>query len=139
MLPCRHPSQGGSPWRDSSLSASSSPQAIVRKTSGPSTTTTSGSTSTTPALCPNFLSGTVYKLRGGHVGIDIPSEYVAIYEVDAESYEEAERVLNEWQRDPNAWEGRAEHNRAMAETEGTPLKVKGSGWYEFECAYHTRG
>ncbi|MDE2934694.1 MAG: hypothetical protein F4X03_10065 [Dehalococcoidia bacterium] len=91
------------------------------------------------ALCPNFLSGTVYKLRGGHVGIDIPSEYIAIYEVDAESYEEAERVLNEWQRDPNAWEGRAEHNRAMAETEGTPLKVKGSGWYEFECAYHTRG
>ncbi len=91
------------------------------------------------ALCPNFLSGTVYKLRGGHVGIDIPSEYIAIYEVDAESYDEAERVLNEWQRDPNAWEGRAEHNRAMAETEGTPLKVKGSGWYEFECAYHTRG
>ncbi|MCY3601974.1 MAG: hypothetical protein OXH12_02750 [Chloroflexi bacterium] len=91
------------------------------------------------ALCPNFLSGTVYKLRGGHVGIDIPSEYIAIYEVDAESYEEAERVLNEWQRDPNAWEGRAEHNRAMAEAKGTPLKVKGSGWYEFECAYHTRG
>lgn len=91
------------------------------------------------ALCPNFLSGTVYKLRGGHVGIDIPSEYIAIYEVDAESYEEAERVLNEWQRDPNAWEGRAEHNKAMAEAEGTPLKVKGSGWYEFECAYHTRG
>ena len=91
------------------------------------------------ALCPNFLSGTVYKLRGGHVGIDIPSEYIAIYEVDAESYEEAERVLNEWQRDPNAWEGRAEHNRAMAEAEGNPLKVKGSGWYEFECAYHTRG
>ena len=91
------------------------------------------------ALCPNFLSGTVYKLRGGHVGIDIPSEYIAIYEVDAESYEEAERVLNEWQRDPDAWEGRAEHNRAMAESEATPLKVKGSGWYEFECAYHTRG
>lgn len=91
------------------------------------------------ALCPNFLSGTVYKLRGGHVGIDIPSEYVAIYEVDAESYEEAERVLNEWQRDPDAWEGRAEHNRAMAESEAPPLKVKGSGWYEFECAYHTRG
>lgn len=91
------------------------------------------------ALCPNFLSGTVYKLRGGHVGIDIPSEYIAIYEVDAESYEEAERVLNEWQRDPNAWEGRAEHNRAMAEAKGTPLKVKGSGWYEFECSYHTRG
>ena len=56
------------------------------------------------ALCPNFLSGTVYKLRGGHVGIDIPSEYIAIYEVDADSYEEAERVLNEWQRDPNAWD-----------------------------------
>ncbi len=91
------------------------------------------------ALCPNFLSGTVYKLRGGHVGIDIPSEYIAIYEVDAESYEEAERVLNEWQRDPNAWEGRAEHNEAGAAMDHTPLRVKGSGWYEFECAYHTRG
>ena len=91
------------------------------------------------ALCPNFLSGTVYKLRGGHVGIDIPSEYIAIYEVDAESYEEAERVLNEWQRDPNAWEGRAEHNEAFAGMDRSPLKVKGSGWYEFERAYHTRG
>ncbi|MXY87377.1 MAG: hypothetical protein F4Y92_00745 [Dehalococcoidia bacterium] len=91
------------------------------------------------ALCPNFLSGTVYKLRGGHVGIDIPSEYIVVYEVDAESYEEAERVLNEWQRDPDAWEGRAEHNRAMAESEANPLKVRGSGWYEFEVAHHTRG
>ena len=91
------------------------------------------------ALCPNFLNGTVYKLRGGHVGIDIPSEYIAIYEVDAESYEEAERVLNEWQRDPNAWEGRAEHNEASAAMDHTPLRVKGSGWYEFERAYHTRG
>jgi len=91
------------------------------------------------ALCPNFLSGTVYKLRGGHVGIDIPSEYIAIYEVDAESYEEAERVLNEWQRDPNAWEGRAAHNEAGAAMDHTPLRVKGSGWYEFERAYHTRG
>ena len=91
------------------------------------------------ALCPNFLSGTVYKLRGGHVGIDIPSEYICIYEVDAESYEEAERVLNEWQRDPDAWEGRSEHNELLAGTEAPPLRVKGSGWYEFERGYHTRG
>ena len=91
------------------------------------------------ALCPNFLSGTVYKLRGGHVGIDTPSDYLAIYEVDADSYEEAERVLNEWQRDPNAWEGRAKHNETVAEEDGIPLRVKGSGWYEFERAYHTRG
>lgn len=91
------------------------------------------------ALCPKFLSGTVYKLRGGHVGIDTPSEYLCVYEVDAESYEEAERVLNEWQRDPDAWEGRAVHNEALAGTDAIPLKVKGSGWYEFERAYHTRG
>ncbi len=91
------------------------------------------------ALCPNFLSGTVYKLRGGHVGIDIPSEYICIYEVDASSYEEAERVLNEWQRDPDAWEGRAEHNEALAGVDGSPLRVRGSGWYEFERGYHTRG
>ena len=91
------------------------------------------------ALCPNFLSGTVYKLRGGHVGIDTPSDYICIYEVDADSYEEAEGVLNEWQRDPNAWEGRAEHNESLAGTDAPPLLVKGSGWYEFERGYHTRG
>jgi len=91
------------------------------------------------ALCPNFLSGTVYKLRGGHVGIDIPSEYICIYEVDADSYEGAEGVLNEWQRDPDAWEGRAEHNELLAGVERPPLKVNGSGWYEFERGFHTRG
>ncbi|MBH77090.1 MAG: hypothetical protein CL897_02510 [Dehalococcoidia bacterium] len=91
------------------------------------------------ALCPNFLSGTVYKLRGGHVGIETPSEYICIYEVDAESYEEAETVLNEWQRDPNAWKGRSEHNELLAGTDAPPLSVKGSGWYEFERGYHTRG
>jgi hypothetical protein len=83
------------------------------------------------ALCPKFISGTVYRLRGKHIGIDAPSEYMAIYEVEAESYEEAERVLNEWQSDPNAWEGRLPNNGS--------LKVDAAGWYEFERAYHTRG
>tara|TARA_B100000809_G_scaffold251008_1_gene284078 strand:+ start:200 stop:550 length:351 start_codon:yes stop_codon:yes gene_type:complete len=83
------------------------------------------------ALCPNFLSGSVYKLTGKHVGIPSPSEYICIYEVDAESSEEAERALNEYQRDPDAWPGREPGNGS--------LKVLGSGWYEFERAYHTRG
>lgn len=91
------------------------------------------------ALCPNFLSGTVYKLKGAHAGGETASEYLAIYEVDAESYEEAERVLNEWQRNPDAWEGRAEHNATLADAEGIPLRIRGSGWYAFERAFHTRG
>lgn len=83
------------------------------------------------ALCPGFLSGTVYRLRGKHLEIDTPAEYLAIYEVEADSYEEAERVLNEWQSDPDAWAGRLPSNGS--------LKVHSAGWYEFERAHHTRG
>ena len=92
------------------------------------------------ALCPNFLSGTVYKLVGKHGDGDTVADYLAIYEVNADSYEEAERVLNAWQRDPTAWEGRVSHNKTLQDAPGAmPLKVNGSGWYEFERAYHTRG
>ncbi len=64
------------------------------------------------AKCPNFVRGSVYKL-------------------EAPSYEEAERVLNEWQRDPDAWEGRRRHLATAEKFGGMPLRVRGSGWYEF--------
>jgi hypothetical protein len=56
--------------------------------------------------CPNFIRGSVFKLSGPHGDGDTVSGYLSLYEVEAPSYEEAERVLNEWQRDPDAWAGR---------------------------------
>jgi hypothetical protein len=92
------------------------------------------------ALCPNFLAGTVYKLAGGHAGSGTTAQYLAVYEVNADSYEEAEKTLNEWQADPDAWEGRKGHRDTMASYDGVmPMAIKGSGWYEFERAFHTRG
>jgi hypothetical protein len=53
-----------------------------------------------------------------------------VYEVEAPSYAEAERVLNAWQANPDAWSGRA-HHLATAKKYGVmPLKINGSGWYE---------
>ena len=54
----------------------------------------------------------------------------SLYEVEANSYEEAERVLNDWQRDPDAWEGRTKHRETGQKFEGMPMRVNGSGWYE---------
>lgn len=83
------------------------------------------------AHCPNFVRGTVYKLAGAHLGSETASGYLSLYEVEAPSYEEAERVLNEWQRDPDAWAGRRKHLATAEKFDGMPLKVRGSGWYEF--------
>ena len=79
---------------------------------------------------PNFLSGRVFKRSGPHLDGETVSRYLPLYEVEAPSYEEAERVLNEWQADPNAWEGRRKHLDTAARLGGIPLKVNGSGWYE---------
>ena len=82
------------------------------------------------AKCPNFVRGTVFKLAGPHLGSETVSGYLSLYEVEAPSYEEAERVLNEWQRDPDAWEGRRKHLATAEKFGAMPLKVNGSGWYE---------
>jgi hypothetical protein len=58
------------------------------------------------------------------------SNYLSVYEVEANSYEEAERALNDWQADPDAWEGRRHHWETMKKAGQLPLKIKGSGWYE---------
>ncbi len=82
------------------------------------------------AHCPNFVRGSVFKLAGAHLGSQTVSGYLSLYEVEAPSYDEAERVLNEWQRDPNAWAGRQKHLDTAVKFGAMPLAVKGSGWYE---------
>jgi len=80
--------------------------------------------------CPNFVRGRVFKLSGAHLNGETVSDYISLYEVDAPSYQEAERVLNEWQANPEAWAGRTKHLETAKRIGEMPLKVKGSGWYE---------
>lgn len=80
--------------------------------------------------CPNFIRGSVFKLSGPHGDGETVSGYLSLYEVEAPSYPEAERVLNEWQADPDAWAGRKRHHATAAKFGGMPLVIKGSGWYE---------
>lgn len=87
------------------------------------------------ARCPNFVRGAAYKLAGSHLGSETISKYLSIYEVEAPSYEEAEKTLNEWQRNPNAWGGRAQHTATRAKHGSIPMKIIGSGWYKLENEY----
>lgn len=82
------------------------------------------------ARCPNFIKGGVYKLSGPHLDGKTVSNYLSVYQVEAESYEEAERVLNDWQADPQAWEGRRRHMETMKRAGRLPIRIEGSGWYE---------
>ena len=82
------------------------------------------------AKCPNFIRGSVFKLSGPHLDGETVSDYLSLYEVEAPSYAEAERVLNEWQANPDAWEGRKKHLETGQKFGGIPLKINGSGWYE---------
>ena len=81
------------------------------------------------ARCPIFIRGSVFKLRGPHLDAETVSNYLSLYEVEAPSYEEAERVINKWQSDPDAWEGRKKHLETGKKI-GRILNIKGSGWYE---------
>ena len=78
---------------------------------------------------PNFVRGRVYELRGQHLTGPTYTNYISLYEVDAPSWEEAEQTLNEWQRNPDAWEGRAHHTET-GQRVGNVLSCPGSGWYE---------
>jgi hypothetical protein len=84
---------------------------------------------------PDCIRGSVYRLSGPHLDAETVSGYLSLYEVEADSYEEAERRLNEWQRDPEAWEGRRHHWETAKRLGGAPLVVKGSGWYELLASY----
>ncbi|MBT4491923.1 MAG: hypothetical protein HOC70_01670 [Gammaproteobacteria bacterium] len=83
---------------------------------------------------PNFVRSRVYELRGKHLEGATFTDFISFYEVDATSWEEAERVLNEWQRDPDAWEGRA-HHMETGRRVGKVLSCPGSGWYEMIHTY----
>ncbi len=85
--------------------------------------------------CPHVVRGRVFKLSGPHLDGETAGGYLSLYEVEAPSYEEAERVLNEWQRNPDAWEGRQHHLDTAKRFDGMPLSVKGSGWYELIQSY----
>ena len=85
--------------------------------------------------CPNFIRGRVFKLSGPHRGSEAVSGYLSIYEVEADSYAEAEQVLNAWQEDADAWPGRANHWATAERLGGIPLTVRGSGWYELLASY----
>ena len=87
------------------------------------------------AHCPNFIRGRVYKLSGPHLEGETVSDYLSVYEVEAPSYEEAERVLNEWQADANAWQGRAKHQETGRRIGALPMNINGSGWYELLGSY----
>ena len=81
------------------------------------------------ARCPNFIKGSVYALAGPHLNGKTVSNYLSVYEVEAESHEEAERQLNAWQADPDAWEGRKNHTDTLKRAGRLPIKINGSGWY----------
>ena len=81
----------------------------------------------------------MFELAGPHHQLETASQYLSIYEVEAESYEEAERVLNEWQADPDAWSGRAQHIATGERMGRIPMKIKGSGWYRLRGSHDGPG
>jgi hypothetical protein len=83
------------------------------------------------ANCPGFLSGTVYRLAMPHDDFPVVSRYVTMYEVDADSPEDASAKLHAYIADPGSFPGRLSSEGA--------LKIVGSGWYVFETAHHSRG
>ena len=85
--------------------------------------------------CPQFVRGSVYKLAGPHLDLATKSGYLSLYEVEAPSYAEAERVLNEWQATSNAWAGRAHHMATMEKHGEIPMAIRGSGWFELLKSY----
>ena len=85
--------------------------------------------------CPHVVRGSVYRLAGPHLDIESVSAYLSVYEVEAPSYEEAERVLNQWQADPDAWPGRRAHWATAKRIGQLPMAVRGSGWYEQIATY----
>lgn len=78
--------------------------------------------------CPNITAVRSFKAVRGFLG-DPPSGYLTIYEFEGEDAEEAERILGEYQADPNAYPPRQPNNGSM--------KVVGAGWYSEEVAFGT--
>ena len=79
---------------------------------------------------PHVQLARCYRAVKGFLG-DAPSGYLAIYEVTTDDAAEAERILGEYQRDPDAWSERQPGNGS--------LKVIGAGWYEEVLAFDASG
>ena len=73
--------------------------------------------------CPGFVSARVLEAVRPFAGTTPPA-YITIYEVEAETPEEAERVLARYQRDPSGFPGRRPPNGS--------LSILGAGWYRVE-------
>ena len=70
--------------------------------------------------CPNVKSVTCFKAEKGFLG-DAPSQYLTMYEFEGEDAEAAEKILGEYQSNPNAWDKRMPNNDSM--------QIVGAGWY----------
>jgi len=87
------------------------------------------------AHCPHVVRGSVFKLGGPHLDIETPSDYLSLYEIEADSYEEAETILNEWQSLEDAWAGRQNHRETGERLGGVPMQIRGAGFYELIQSY----
>ena len=76
--------------------------------------------------CPNVTAVRCFKAEKGFMG-DAPSGYLTVYEFEGDDAVEAERILGEYQSDPNSWDQRMENNGSM--------KIVGAGWYSEELSF----
>ncbi len=76
--------------------------------------------------CPAITSVRCFKAQKGFLG-DAPSGYMTIYEFEVEDAEVAEKLLGEYQSDPDSWEKREPNNGSM--------EIVGAGWYLEEIAF----
>ena len=76
--------------------------------------------------CPNLDRVMCFKAVKGFMG-ESPSQYLTVYEAQGEDADEAERLLGEYQMDPNGWDKRLPNNDSMA--------IVGAGWYLEEVAF----
>ena len=76
--------------------------------------------------CPNMKAVRCFKAAKGFLG-DAPSGYITIYEAEGEDADAAEKILNAYQADPNAWPDRQPGNDSM--------EIVGAGWYLEEVSF----
>lgn len=76
--------------------------------------------------CPNVSKVSCFKAARGFMG-DSPSGYITIYEFEGEDAEAAEKILGDYQSDPNSYPDRMENNNSM--------EIVGAGWYLEEVSF----
>lgn len=87
------------------------------------------------AHCPGVNSATTYEFVETPGTADYPrmSQYLTVYDFDLTDAAEAERVLGEYQNDPNAYPRRVPPTPAWPVHES--MKVIGRGWYQRERGF----